>query len=401
MRFCMATTFYPPLSYGGDATFVRALSRSLVALGHQVDVIASTDAFAVRSGRPREPVVEQDDGVRVHRLHHPLGVAAALVSQQSGRAGLYGGVLRRLLTGPYDVLHFHNVSLLGAPAVLSMGNARTRLYTLHEHWLVCPTHILWKNRREACTRATCLSCSLRSGIPPQLWRYTGFRDRQLASIDRIFAPSAFTAERHRLGGISRPITVLPLFSSLEPGCEGAGLPGRPTIVFVGRVTASKGVEQLVRVAALLPQIDCVIVGDGDLRALLAARYSTCSNIRFTGPLPQAELVRHYRAAHALVLPSVAPETFGLTVVEAAACGTPAIVSAGSGGAAEIVRNTGGGLVYDGDAALCAAIRRLAAADDGESARLGLIARRGYERCYTRERHLGTYLDEIGAALENA
>ncbi len=35
MRFCMVTTFYPPFHFGGDATYVRALSRALVARGHE------------------------------------------------------------------------------------------------------------------------------------------------------------------------------------------------------------------------------------------------------------------------------------------------------------------------------------------------------------------------------
>ncbi len=35
MRFCMVTTFYPPFQFGGDATYVRALSRAPVARGHE------------------------------------------------------------------------------------------------------------------------------------------------------------------------------------------------------------------------------------------------------------------------------------------------------------------------------------------------------------------------------
>lgn len=397
MRFAMVTTFYPPFSYGGDATYVRALARSLVARGHDVDVIASTDAYLVRSPWPDALPPEEEDGVRVHRLRHRLGSAAALVSQQTGHSGFYTGAIRRLLASPYDVLHFHNISLIGGPGVLAMGTARARLYSLHEHWLVCPTHILWKNREKACDRPTCFSCSIRSGLPPQLWRYTSLRDRKLEHVDRLLSPSMFTAERHRNDGVTRPISVLPLFSSLDPPAEPVAANDRSSILFVGRVTASKGVEQLLRVAAELPEIDCLIVGDGDLRALLAERYAAHPHIRFTGSMQQAALIDYYRRASALVMPSIAPETFGLTIVEAAACGTPAIVAAGSGGAAEIVTATGAGLLYAGDQALSAAIQQLAG-DGSLRARLGALARRGYEERYTRERHIDAYLGEVDGIL---
>lgn len=397
MRFAMLTTFYPPFSYGGDAAYVRSLARSLVARGHEVDVIASTDAYLVRSPWP-DGAHEAEDGVRVHRLRHRLGLAAALFSQQTGRGGFYTGAIRQLLATPYDVLHFHNISLLGGPGILSFGTARVRLYSLHEHWLICPTHILWKNRKKACDRPTCISCSIRSGLPPQLWRYTSLRDRQLEHIDRLLSPSVFTAERHCRDGVTRPISVLPLFSTLDPPAEPLAANDRPVIVFVGRVTASKGIEQLVRVAAEMPDIDCDIIGDGDLRASLTERYAAYPHIRFTGALPQEALIDHYRRASALIMPSIAPETFGLTIVEAAACCTPAIVSAGSGGAAEIIGTTGGGLLYEGDDGLSMAIRRLVG-DRRLRNRLGVLARSGYVQRYTRERHLDAYLSEVDAILD--
>lgn len=393
MRFCMLTTFYPPYSYGGDATYVRGLSRSLVQLGHEVDVIASTDAFLVRSSMPHETLTEEDDGVQVHRLRHPLGTTAALISQQTGHAGLYTRSISRLLAQRYDVLHFHNISLIGGPGVLSMGDARARLYSLHEHWLLCPTHIFWKDRNKACDRRTCFSCSIRSGIPPQMWRYTGWRDRQLETVDRLLSPSEFTAERHRHYGVTRPISVMPLFSSLEPDPAEAESPRRPVMLFVGRVTASKGVEQLVRVAAGLPEIDFFIVGDGDLRQPLARACESCPHIHFTGAIPQSDLVEYYKHASALIVPSIAPETFGLSIVEAAAFETPAIVANGSGGAAEIVAATGGGLLYDDDKSLADAIRQLIF-DRVRRARLGALARRGYEQRFTRQKHIDAYLGMI-------
>ena len=53
-----------------------------------------------------------------------------------------------------DVVHFHNISLVGGPGVLGLGANRraVRIMTAHEHWLICPMHLLWKYDRRSATR---------------------------------------------------------------------------------------------------------------------------------------------------------------------------------------------------------------------------------------------------------
>lgn len=396
MRFGMITTFYPPFSYGGDATYVRNLALSLAALGHEVEVIASTDAYFIRSSDNPGKETTEEDGIKVYRLRH--GFLAALASHQTGQPALYRSELNSFFAKPFDVLHFHNISLMGAPGVLSMGEARARLLSLHDHWLICPTHVLWKNRNRACDRRTCFTCSLRSGLPPQLWRYTGLRERYLSRVDRLLAPSNFTAEMHRSNGVSAPIEVLPLFSSIE-GSDEAGTVVPNRIVYAGRVTALKGIGNLVRVVAGMPDIELLVIGDGDMKQELATAYGDRANIHFLGMVDQQTLSAHYAGAAAVVVPSIVPETFGLSLVEAAACGTPAVVAKGSGGAAEILNTTGGGLLYEGDDELAATIRHLV----GERAlreRLGSLARAGYEANYTKEKHIAAYLRHVDEIVHN-
>jgi glycosyltransferase involved in cell wall biosynthesis len=394
MRACMVTTFYPPYSFGGDATYVRGLARGLVARGWEVEVIHCLDAYQLLHKGPAPSETELDDGILVHRLTSPLGPLSPLLTQQTGHPGPKAGQLRRILAeGRFDLVNFHNISLVGGPAVLGYSSAPVTVYTLHEHWLICPTHILWKNRSHACDRPTCFSCSLWSGTPPQLWRYTALIQRSLRHADLLISPSAYTAERHRAAGVDRPMAVLPLFSVFDPPEAPAARPPRPRFLFAGRVTRSKGIEPLLAAFAQIPEADLEVVGGGDLAASLQARYAGAHNIGFVGKLPQAELARHYASATALVFPSLAPETFGLSIVEAAACGAPAIVNAAAGGAPEIIAATGGGLTYASEAELAEAIRRLAA-DPVLAAELGTRARRGYEQRYTQEAHLDGYLELI-------
>ena len=203
------------------------------------------------------------------------------------------------------------------------------------------------------------------------------------------SPSEFTARLHREAGIG-PVQVMPLFSSLDPGvlADAAKLP-RPDFLFVGRMTASKGVIPLLEQFAQLPQYDLTLVGEGDLRERLQREYSGHANIRFLGLIPQERLTGLYRAATALVFPSLAPETFGLSIAEAFACGTPAIVH-DAGGSRELIDSTGGGIVYRTNAELLDALR--AFADDPDlRIRLGRRARAGFENLYTQRRHVDAYL----------
>jgi len=264
----MVTTFYPPYHFGGDATYVRALSRALVARGHDVEVIHCEDAYQTVSHTQVSAEIT-DDGITVHRLKSRFGILSPLFTQQTGFPGFKSAAIKKILSAEFDVVHFHNISLIGGPAILNLSKAPVTLYTLHEHWLLCPTHIFWKNKTKACDRPQCFSCCLRSGIPPQLWRYTGLLKNSLAHIDRLLSPSQFTADKHRDAGLSKNIHVLPLFSTLVAKNPAEFVDkDRPCFVFAGRVTASKGVAAMLKSFSGMSQVDLQVIGDGDLLAAL-------------------------------------------------------------------------------------------------------------------------------------
>ena len=100
-----------------------------------------------------------------------------ILTQQTGVPIFKGKLKAALEENRYDVIHYHNMSLIGITA-LSYGSA-VKLYTADEHWLVCPMHILWKFNREVCTAKSCTLCQLAGKRPPQLWRKTGLLDRML------------------------------------------------------------------------------------------------------------------------------------------------------------------------------------------------------------------------------
>lgn len=388
----MVTSFYPPHHFGGDGTYVRQLFLALQRRGHEVDVVYCHDAYVASGGRI--PASEADKNPHVHCLKSRFGFLSPLYSHATGRPGPKSAALKRLTRTPYDVIHFHNISLMGGPELLSMPGAPIKVFTAHEHWSVCPTHIFWKNGNKACDAKTCFSCQIRSGRPPQLWRYSSLLRESFTHVDWIFAPSEFTRDALRDGGLHRPMSVLPLFApdGFDELSAAPASPGRLKFLFAGRVTASKGVDRLAKLFASRPHLDLDIVGDGDMLSSLRETCASTPNIRFLGSVPQADLKRMYRAAHALVLPSIAPETFGLVILEAFSQNTPAIVR-DAGGAAEAVRASGAGIIFQSDVEAGQAIDLLAA-DPGLRQRLGGLARSYYLESGTGDRHVTTYLAKL-------
>lgn len=418
MRFCMVTTYYPPYHFGGDATYTRSLARALVRRGHEVEVIHCVDSYALKVGYREtanlEPVPQavEDKEIVVHRLASKAGLLSPLITQQTGHPGLKYPQLQTLLKRDFDVIHFHNISLIGGPAVLRLGQAPVKLYTLHEYWLLCATHVFWKDNQRPCDGKDCIRCSLKSGIPPQWWRYTNLRHECITHVDALLAPSEYAANRHRMAGFKIPIHVLPLFSTLHPGppnLSRASLSpapsskevilktpgktrGRAHFLFAGRVTAAKGIESLLAAFAKLPQYDLDVAGDGALLSELSAAYAHCSNIRFLGNIPQFQLVPLYQNTTALIFPSLMMETFGLTTVEAFACSTP-VIARDAGGNRELIEQTGAGLIYQSERELQQALQLLAE-NPHRRRRLGELAYRGYKTHYTEAVHLDRYLQQV-------
>ena len=281
---------------------------------------------------------------------------------------------------------------MGGPGVLRMGDG-VKLYTAHEYWLICPTHVLFKMNREVCEHKQCLTCTLHAGRPPQLWRYSGSLTRALRHVDCLLTPSKFALAKHRSEGIDCRMMHLPHFvpamPPAAPAPSDAPLPSRPFFIYVGRLEKLKGAQDLVRIFGRYREADLLLVGQGGYEDVLKQEARDLPHVKFLGSLHPTKLSALYQAATAVLVPSICYETFGLTAAEALMNGTPAIVRK-IGALTEIVEQSGGGYTFSTDEQCIAAMEELR----GNPALRREMGQRGQSAArelWSTEAHLGRYL----------
>jgi len=398
LKFCMVTTFFGAHSFGGDAAYVDRLTRALCRRGHEVHVFHCVDAFnSVKGKHPLRPY-EPPPGLHVHALKSPFGILSPLATQVTGRPYFKAEALREALDAvDVDVIHFHNISLVGGPGVLKMGRKAVRLMTAHEHWLICPMHLLWKYDRKPCDGPDCTTCCLAGRRPPQAWRQTDAINRGLRELDALVFPSRHALEEHRRRGIGAPLVHLPYFlpDDWTEGIEDSEPEptARPYLAAAGRLVRMKGFQRLIPLMRLLPEVDLRIAGTGPYEAKLRALAADVPNVHFEGLLGGQGLARLFHGARAVVVPSLFPETFGYVVLEAFAVRTPVIVHDGGGAIHETGVLSGGGLGYKTDGELLLAMRRLVHDDDLRDE----LAHQGYARRigeWSETAHLDRYFGLI-------
>ncbi len=396
MRFCLVTTFYPPYHPGGCGLHVYHQARLLAEAGHEVDVLCSALAHRLKIASARPGEYPDHPGVRVIRM--PGGKMDVLSTYLFGRGPSSSRSLRRRLQAGYDVIHYHNVSLLGGVPSLSWGRARVRLFTQHTYWLLCPLHYLWKFDRQPCRQKACFRCLLRSGKPPLIpWRAGERFLGKLGSVDSLVMPCRDMIARHRAAGLSARMDHLPYF--VAPVHSGAGEvpkkldPARPYYLLVTRLESYKGPQvALEAFRGWQGDADLVIVGTGTMAGELKRRAAGDPRIRFLDYVAPGSLESLYARARALLAPSVWPEMGNQTVLQAASCGTPTLASR-TGCLPELVEENGSGLMFEGAAGLAGALERIR--DDDLRRELGEKARAAYREKYTPEVFREKYLSLVG------
>lgn len=208
--------------------------------------------------------------------------------------------------------------------------------------------------------------------------------RGIAAADLVVGCSehVVAAARERFAGISVPFAVLPNGAPIERIGSHRAQRDASTVVFVGRLSPEKGLHTLLeawpKVVAARPDARLEIIGpeaetpreflvdlsdEADVRALarfydggsaLKGSYANAlramvpsplaQTVSFIPQLPQDQVLARIGRAGLLVNPSLS-ESFGMSLIEAIAVGTP-VVATRAGGMPEIIRETGAGTIID-------------------------------------------------------
>ncbi len=165
-------------------------------------------------------------------------------------------------------------------------------------------------------------------------------------VDRFLAPSEFVRSKLIENGWNGDcIDVLSHFQRLPAEAPTAPTENAP-ILYFGRLSAEKGVEDVLHAKTQVPGVRFVLAGEGPERVNLErlARDLKLKDVEFVGHLQREELELQIREARFTVLPSHAYETLGKTILESYAQGR-AVVASDLGSRREFVRHGETGLLY--------------------------------------------------------
>lgn len=326
---------------GGMNVYVDELSRTMAERGIEVDVYTRRD----RSHLPE--VVPVRPGYRVHHVDAgppepvPIRRLARHVEQFAER------VESRFDSDPPQIIHSHY--WLSGWAALAIKRRRGIPIANSFHTL---GRVKDLNRR--------------ADEPPESLLRIAAEHEVIEGADCVVASTPYEAEDlmvHYRADPTRLCVSPPGVNHLvfAPGSqqearERLELADRPTVLFVGRIQAAKGVDVAVAAFELLrgriPDVQLVVVGGpsgaGGATEMERMRKRASAHdgaVTFVDPIPHFALADHYRAADALIVPS-RTESFGLVAAEAQACGLP-VVAARVGGLGHAVVDGESGALIDG------------------------------------------------------
>ena len=310
-----------------------------------------------------------------------------------------------------DVAHVHNFLPLVSPAAYyaCRSNGIPVVQTLHNYRLLCPAGTFFREgqrcteciqgRAQAALRGCYRNSRLQTGAVSVMLNAHKAAGTWKRSVETYLTPSRFSRELFVRAGTPPQKTVCkPNFLSKDLGPRTN--PGGYAL-FVGRLSPEKGVIQMLEAWRRLPHIPLVVAGDGPLYRE-AWQHIVRANlpVKLLGRLDHEQTIGCIKGCRFLVFPSRWYEPFGMGLLEAAACGVPALAS-DIGAIPELVSHQKTGLLFDPNnfgelpGKVCWAWNH---PDDMEE--MGRAARRLYLEAFTAEKNYPQLMDVYRKVIAN-
>jgi glycosyltransferase involved in cell wall biosynthesis len=380
---------------GGEDSVFEAESALLRWMGHEV-------------------VTFVRDNDEIKKMNHMNVAMTSIWSRESNDK------LKKLLRESRpDVVNFHNTFLLISPAAYYACKEAgvPVVQTLHNYRLICPAATFSRDGR------ICKECLGKAtpwpGIVHGCWRGSRTHTAVVAAmitlhrllktwekqVDLYIALTEFARKKLIEGGLpANKIVVKPNFVMRDPQDDLRDeWRGRAYALFVGRLSQKKGVWTMLMAWQYLVGIPLKVVGDGPLmgEVRVFVERQKLKNVEVLGRRHHDEVLILMRRARFLVFPSECYETFGMTIIEAFACGTP-VVASRLGAMAEVVEDFRTGVNFDaGNPDDLAAKVEWVWTHSKKIEEMGKEARKEYERKYTAEINYKMLMDIYETAIERA
>lgn len=312
------------LKVGGVESFVWDLSRELALRGHEVTVIGGVSSGVAELAERRATIPLSIPNIRTitfpfisrqfWQSFPPLRRAYA-EAKLLERLSFALPALPELIHGCYDIIHIQKPYDM-APALLArlLGGGKVVLGCHGEDFYRGDAFLArFVDEAVSCSRFNAHTVAKRYPIVPRVV-FNGY-DRELFCVGE-----ADPALRSHYAPPSGDVDHL--------------------LLYVGRLMVWKGVDTAIEALTHIPRTALLIAGEGEDRPRLeriAKQQNVQERVHFLGTVPRHDLPRFYRTVDLLVATSYASETFGISLVEAQACGLP-VVATQFGGFAEVVED---------------------------------------------------------------
>ncbi len=339
MKILMVNKFLYPR--GGSESYMLYLAEHLKKLGHEVEFFGMYDD---------DNTVGNSIGLYTQNMDfHSRGLARFLYPFQI----IYSFEAKKKIARVIDhfkpdIVHMNNINFQLTPSIIYGIKKKgiPLVQTVHDYQMICPNHLLYnfdKNMPcEKCVKGSYMHCIQNKCIhASKVKSIIGVIEAKVYSllqtykkVDLFVCPSHFlenkllSAKEYYKGKTK----TIHNFINKEKFAANSRKEDS-YIVFVGRLSKEKGIENIAGAAKLLPEYRFVVAGSGPDEDLL----KDIPNITLAGFLTGDELTELMGNAKVLLLPSVCYENCPLSILEAHALGVP-VVTMNSGGMAELVKD---------------------------------------------------------------
>jgi glycosyltransferase involved in cell wall biosynthesis len=393
MKIVLCTHRFLPQFVGGVEIYTLRLAQALQQLGQTVYILVG------------EPVAKKDLSVEVQEDEYEHLPVIRLRYDYERRSVAYRAgyndplvtaqikmVLQRLQPA---VVHATSLSLLMAGTIEAASELNIPLvHTAMDRVLICRRGFHLKHDNTICSAredaALCTACmgphtqletwlnrtwqitpkSLGNSLLPLAEKVVGkkadfvyaaesiqyrinYLSQWVPKIERIIAPSTYTRDMFVLNNFPADKIIVSPYGVESPERGFAKIPASVfRFGFVGRITAIKGLHVLIEAFLLLPdnnRAELIIYGDVDensqpYKQILQNKVAHLPNVKFAGPIENANIAEAFRHMDMLVFPSISPENSPIVVLEAQAHGLP-VISSDIRGVSDIIRHEVNGLIF--------------------------------------------------------